>query len=80
VTRTWTRTDGDDRSVTWTADGARVVVQPDPDRPGEWLMEAYEGTNRDGTLSYLGSERAQTRAGVMPAARRWFKALTIPAE
>jgi hypothetical protein len=77
ATRTWTKIDGPDRSVEWRADDALVTVA----RSAEgWTMEAYEGCDVDGSLGYIGSETTESRAGIMPVARRWVRALTRPAE
>jgi hypothetical protein len=76
--RTWTRTDSPDGSVRWDAGDALVTVAPADG--GGWACEVFEGRDADGGLSYIGSESAAARVGVMPAARRWVRALTIPAE
>lgn len=80
ATRTWTRTDGPGRAVTWTADGARVEVLPDPERPGDWRCEAHEADGVTNTLAWIGGESSPTRAGALDVARRWRRALSRPAD
>jgi hypothetical protein len=75
--RTWTKIEAPDRSVEWRADDALVTVARSH---RGWVMEAYEGRDADGSLGYIGSETAESRAGAMPAARRWVRALTRPAD
>jgi hypothetical protein len=77
--RTWTRTDGPDSSVRWEADAGDALVTVARSDRG-WTAEVYEGRLPDGSLGYVGSETTETRAGVIPAARRWVRALTRPAE
>jgi hypothetical protein len=66
--RDWDRTNTPDGSVRWESADALVTVARS-DRG--WTAEVYEGRLPDGSLGSIVSESAETRAGVMPAVRRW---------
>jgi len=73
ATRTWTRLDHPDRSITWTASDGRAEVKVLPDGAGEWEVEMYE----DG--SCIGSERHNLyRSTAVIVAKRWLRALARP--
>ncbi|HEV7864058.1 MAG TPA: hypothetical protein VGR20_15205 [Acidimicrobiia bacterium] len=70
----------DTGEIRWTAVGALVAIGPDPEHPGDWWVEVWEADDVTLQLGLVGGESAASRAEALDIARRWRRALTIPAD